>query len=151
MYTRSPESAVRLKPIILSQTRWLSKNWWPTSHENLSSVLQGHSSSSNGNKSNASKATEQLRQQKEHVIPDVALVKDNDRNWSPEEIASENEYKILQHGNDSIDVSAFCICLHDYNEKLDPKTVLFSVMIATKFMLVLTRLCRLDCQRNIIS
>jgi len=42
----------------------------------------------------------------DHIIPNAVLVKDDDRNWSPEEIASENDTKILQHGIDRNDVSA---------------------------------------------
>ena len=74
----------------------------------MSSVLQEieyHSSSSNGNHSNASIRTDPLRQHRDHIIPDAALVNDDDRNWSPKEIASENDYKVLQHGNDPNDVS----------------------------------------------
>jgi len=98
---------VRLKPTISDEvTLKISP---ATSNKNMSSVLQEieyHSSSSNGNQSKASMTTEQLRQQMNHIIPDAMLVKDGDQNWSPEDIVSENDNKILQHGNDSNDVSS---------------------------------------------
>ena len=73
------------------------------------SVLQEieyHSGSSNGKQGNAGITTDQLLQQMDYIIPDTTLVENNDRNWSSMEIASENDFKILQHGNDPNDVSA---------------------------------------------
>ena len=75
----------------------------------MSSVLQEieyHSRSSNGNQIKVNITTDQLRQQMDHIIPDAALVKIDDRNWSSEEIASENDTKLLQHGIYRNDVSA---------------------------------------------
>ena len=43
-----------------------------------------------------------------HIIPDAALAKDDDRNWSSEDIASGNDNKTImsQHGIGLNDVSA---------------------------------------------
>ena len=98
---------MRLKPTISDDVTF--KTWPATSNKNMSSVLQEieyHSSSSNGNQSYANITTDQLRQRMDHIIPDVALVTDDDRNWSSTDIASENDNKILQHGNDPNEVSA---------------------------------------------
>lgn len=75
----------------------------------MSSILQQKeylSSTLNGNQSTASITTDELRQQKDHIIPDVAFVEGDAQNWSSEDIASGNDNKILQHGNDRNEVSA---------------------------------------------
>ena len=67
--------------------------------------MEYHNNALNGSQSNASISTDELRQQTVH-IPDASLVEDDDQNWSSEDIAPENDNKILQHGNGRNDVSA---------------------------------------------
>ena len=110
MYSSRPGSASSKNKATFCDERTL-KTWPATSNKNKSSILQEieyHSSSSYGNQSNASITTEQLRQQMNHIIPDAALAKDDDRNWSAEDIAPGNDNKIMipQHGNGPNDVSA---------------------------------------------